>query len=94
MSTLKVLGPFYERPKQEFTGRQIGRETGLPSGTVYPILIRLAEAGWLSNRWEENSPQQVGRPRRRYYRITKAGFQKTHGALMDLGRKYGAKSWA
>jgi len=47
--------------------------TGLSSGTLYPILMRLDEAGWLESRWEKVDPARVGRPRRRLYRITALG---------------------
>ena len=48
--------------------------TGLPSGTVYPILRRLDREGLLESSWEMQSrAQQEQRPPRRYYAITAAG---------------------
>jgi DNA-binding PadR family transcriptional regulator len=48
--------------------------TGLPSGTVYPILRRFEEAGWVTSRWEdEDDAHQEGRPRRRHYALTDQG---------------------
>lgn len=48
--------------------------TGLPSGTVYPILRRLEEAGLVRGAWEESeSAEDRGRPRRRYYELTAEG---------------------
>lgn len=48
--------------------------TGLPSGTVYPILRRLDREGLLESRWEEQgTAQQEQRPPRRYYSLTPAG---------------------
>ncbi len=52
-------------------GYDIARETGLKSGTLYPILIRLAERGLVEARWEEEQP--AGRPRRHLYRLTADG---------------------
>ena len=52
-------------------GYDICRETGLASGTLYPILGRLADRGLLESRWEEDPPE--GRPRRHLYRLTAAG---------------------
>ena len=40
----------------------------LPTGTVYPALRRLEEAGWLSGTWSE-----VGGRQRRTYRLTRSG---------------------
>jgi DNA-binding PadR family transcriptional regulator len=48
--------------------------TGLPSGTVYPILRRLEQEGFASSRWEEaRIAREEQRPPRRYYRLTSAG---------------------
>ena len=48
--------------------------TGLPSGTVYPILRRLEEDGCVTSRWESaRVAQQDQRPPRRYYALTAAG---------------------
>ena len=47
--------------------------TGLPSGTVYPILRRFEEAGWVESEWEDVDPHREGRPRRRHYALTAAG---------------------
>ena len=52
-------------------GLALARETGLKPGTIYPILIRLEEQGFLDARWEP--PTQPGRPPRHLYRLTAAG---------------------
>lgn len=44
--------------------------TGLPSGTVYPILRRLERNGFLRSKWEdEESARDALRPKRKYYEI-------------------------
>ena len=56
--------------------------TGLPSGTVYPILRRLEQDGLAKSRWESPKiAQQEQRPPRRYYTLTTAG-----GALVAEAR--------
>lgn len=48
--------------------------TDLPSGTVYPILRRFEEDGWVRSRWErEDAAHSEGRPRRRHYTLTASG---------------------
>jgi len=59
-------------------GRQYGFEimdlTGLPSGTVYPILRSFERNGWAISMWEsDGSAREEGRPRRRTYRLTSTG---------------------
>jgi DNA-binding PadR family transcriptional regulator len=56
--------------------------TGLPSGTVYPALRRLEDAGWLRSRWEDHRvARNELRPARKYYGVTKAGEEALAAAL-------------
>jgi DNA-binding PadR family transcriptional regulator len=48
--------------------------TGLASGTVYPALRRLEDAGFVASKWERPSVAQTEqRPPRKYYEVTKPG---------------------
>ena len=51
-------------------GFDIADVTGLRGGTVYPILRRLADEGFVTSSWE---PAEIGRgegrPSRKYYRL-------------------------
>ncbi len=48
--------------------------TGLPSGTVYPALRRLEDAGYVGSKWEKQSLALAEqRPARKYYEVTKVG---------------------
>jgi DNA-binding PadR family transcriptional regulator len=42
--------------------------------TVYRVLDRLEDAGWITGSWEV-LPAGQNRPRRRYYRLTAAGVE-------------------
>ena len=54
-------------------GHEIMEMTGLPSGTVYPMLRRLETNGFLRSRWESRSAaNREARPQRRYYEPTNA----------------------
>jgi DNA-binding PadR family transcriptional regulator len=92
--TLKVLGALLASPRDELSGAEIGRAARLASGTLYPILIRLEQAGWLESRWETEDPHELGRPRRRFYRVTGTGAQKARAAVKDLEPAFGTLSWA
>jgi PadR family transcriptional regulator PadR len=52
-------------------GYDLAKRTGLKSGTLYPILVRLADRGLIEARWEQMPP--TGRPRRHLYRLTAQG---------------------
>jgi PadR family transcriptional regulator PadR len=82
--TIKVLAALMSSKETEMSGAEIGRQTELSSGTLYPILLRLEEAGWLKSHWETEDPHELGRPRRRFYQVTGAGMRKARAALRDL----------
>ena len=69
--TRAVLAALHDHPAHWRYGYDISRETGLASGTLYPILGRLADRGLLDTCWEDDPPE--GRPRRHLYRLTAAG---------------------
>ncbi len=92
--TLKVLIALLQDPRDELSGAQIRKSAGLHTGTLYPILLRLERAGWLESRWEVEDPQSLGRPRRRYYRITALGVQQARAAVQEIKAVVGGLSWA
>ncbi len=66
-------------------GFDIIEATGLAGGTVYPTLGRLEKRGYLRARWEDRQlATREGRPRRRYYTVTKQGER----ALKEAGRRF------
>jgi PadR family transcriptional regulator, regulatory protein PadR len=83
--TLAVLEALCDTPTDWRHGYDLARETGLKSGTLYPILVRLADRGYLETRWEEEQPQ--GRPRRHLYRLSPDGAAWARGTLAEAGRK-------
>ena len=91
--TLRVLRLFEEQPKVSLAGSDISKQTGMLSGTIYPIMMRLERAGWLSSQWENLDPSDAGRPRRRLYRLTGLGYNKSRAALAELGVPSGRIAW-
>jgi DNA-binding PadR family transcriptional regulator len=79
--TLSVLAVLCARPLMWRHGYDIARETGVKSGTLYPILMRLADRGWLEASWEDEQP--AGRPRRHLYRLTSEGLARSSKALAE-----------
>ena len=63
-------------------GFDILDDTGLESGTVYPILRRLERAGLVRSSWEPvQRARAEGRPPRRYYELSGAGAEVLKEAL-------------
>ncbi|HVA11342.1 MAG TPA: PadR family transcriptional regulator [Candidatus Dormibacteraeota bacterium] len=53
--------------EQQFYGYELMKCTGLPSGSLYPILNQLVEAGVMTAEREQADAVQAGRPLRTYY---------------------------
>ena len=89
--SLKVLRIFLdamaEDVRAELAGADLMSAIGVSSGTLYPILLRFEKAGLLESRWERERPEALGRPRRRFYRMTRAGVHAANEALADLSPK-------
>lgn len=82
--TARVLAALLADPEADRYGLDLMQATGLASGTLYPILHRLTEAGWLTTQWEEVDPTVQGRPARRYYRLTPEGVTRARQSLAEL----------
>lgn len=69
-------------------GLELSECTGLPTGTLFPLLERLLQAGWVERYWERDEPAEAeGRPRRRYYKLTAAGAERAPQALAEAAEK-------
>ena len=79
--------------KDDISGADIARSTKLASGTLYPILLRLEQAGWAESHWETENPRELGRPRRRFYQITGTGSRKARAAMRDIKASFGDLAW-
>ena len=90
--TLSVLAALCEEPSQWRHGYALAGQTGLKSGTLYPILIRLADRGLVEACWQEEPAP--GRPRRHLYRLTAAGLASASGALASASETRGSASEA
>lgn len=79
--TLCLLDALLVHPMSWHHGYALSQETGLASGTLYPILMRLEKLQWLETRWED--PGTVGRPPRHLYRLTSDGRAWAREELQD-----------
>jgi DNA-binding PadR family transcriptional regulator len=82
--TLSVLAVLCDQPSQWQYGYALAKQTGLKSGTLYPILIRLADRGMVEACWQDEP--EPGRPRRHLYRLTAAGLASASVALASAAR--------
>lgn len=68
--TLRLLDALLQSKDSWRHGYDLAQETMLKSGTLYPLLMRLADQGFLKSRWETEGDNR--RPRH-VYRLTAAG---------------------
>lgn len=69
--TKAVLSALSAAPDEWRYGYDLCKSTGIKSGTLYPLLVRLNEQGFLEAEWIP--PEFAGRPPRHAYRLTPAG---------------------
>jgi DNA-binding PadR family transcriptional regulator len=67
-----LLAALLEQPRTWRHGYELAKETGLTSGTLYPLLMRLSDQGLLDARWQDSD--LPGKPPRHMYRPTAAGL--------------------
>jgi DNA-binding PadR family transcriptional regulator len=85
--TILVLEGMAADPAEWRHGYDLCQQTGLKAGTLYPILIRLADRGWLETEWETEIT--AGRPPRHLYRLTQTGlkYAKEHAPAKTKAAK-------
>jgi PadR family transcriptional regulator, regulatory protein PadR len=69
--TTAVVLALAEEPATWRYGYALCQQLDLKAGSVYPILMRLADRGLLETTWETEAP--AGRPPRHLYRLTGPG---------------------
>jgi DNA-binding PadR family transcriptional regulator len=69
---IQLLVAWMTEPQAWRHGYDLMKDTGLSSGTLYPILMRMTEKGLVEAEWRE--PTQAGRPPRHAYRLTADGI--------------------
>jgi DNA-binding PadR family transcriptional regulator len=85
---LELLRALSVRPLEWRHGYDLMKDTGLSSGTLYPLLMRMADQQLVEAEWRE--PAQIGRPPRHAYRITNAGLALARATAKE-GRSFVAK---
>jgi DNA-binding PadR family transcriptional regulator len=79
--TIRILERFLDSPRAWRYGYDLSRETGLKSGTLYPMLARLAEYSLLETKWVTT---EDGVPPRHTYRLTSKGVEFARRSLAEM----------
>ena len=83
-----LFGALIESPDRWRHGYDLLKQTGLKSGTLYPLLIRLEADGLLEAEW--HPPVPPARAPRHAYRLTSDGLSFAHA--MIAARTTGAQA--
>jgi PadR family transcriptional regulator, regulatory protein PadR len=70
--TVDVLRALAHEPREWRYGYDLSQELGIKAGSMYPILMRLADRGLLTTKWETTT--DAGRPPRHLYRLSRSGL--------------------
>lgn len=74
LQTVSLLSVLKENATSWSYGYDLSKTTGIKSGTLYPLLARLHNEGWLETKWTQ--PQEPGVPPRHLYRLTPTGSKE------------------
>jgi DNA-binding PadR family transcriptional regulator len=77
IQTQAVLQALLRAQDNELYGLDLIRETGVPAGTVYPLMKRLEEAGWITTRWAQGDKGH----NRKFFQVPGARVQEVVAAL-------------
>jgi PadR family transcriptional regulator, regulatory protein PadR len=72
VQTRQLLSAMLRQPRTWQYGYEISKQTGLKSGTLYPLLMRLSDQGLLDSQWQ--NPERPGKPARHAYKLTSSGL--------------------
>ena len=86
--TLTLLAVLVDTPRGWQYGYELSQATGLKSGTLYPILMRLADRGVLESKWVPAA--NPSRPPRHVYRLTTNGAAFAKEQIADRSRRRNA----
>lgn len=92
-ATLAVLAVLLDDQTRGLYGLEIGKAAAVASGSLYPILDRLESVGWLEHEWEAGNPEELGRPRRKHYRLTGLGIREGCRELRSAQERLTPPSW-
>ena len=85
-----MLAALSQQPSEWQHGYVLAKLTGLKSGTLYPILFRLADRGLVEACWQDEP--EPGQPRRHLYRLTAAGLASATGAVASAAQLAGTRA--
>jgi DNA-binding PadR family transcriptional regulator len=72
-SVRRVAAILLDNTTSKHYGYDLMKRARLRSGTLYPILQRFLDEGWVADGWESSAHVRGPRPLRRYYKLTKLG---------------------
>jgi PadR family transcriptional regulator, regulatory protein PadR len=81
----RVLRVMLADPSAPRYGYDLMKAAKLPSGTLYPMLVRLQHDGLVNAEWEAPREDTVGRPPRKYYQLTAEGLRVARLELAQAG---------
>jgi DNA-binding PadR family transcriptional regulator len=90
--TDRLLGILLKDPLAWHHGYALMKLTGLQSGTLYPVLLRLSDQGLLEAEWRE--ADKPGKPPRHVYRLTPTGLAFAREQVLPRAKLVSTGKWA
>ncbi len=81
---VRVLDVFLDDPTGNHYGFRIAKDAAIQTGTLYPIMARLEDAGWLTGRWQDEDNTRG--PRKRLYTLTPEGLNRAPAVVASRAK--------
>jgi DNA-binding IclR family transcriptional regulator len=88
LKSARLVNAFLADPGRVRYGFELMQLTGMPSGTLYPLLAKFTEAGWLSRSKEDIDPSAEGRPARMLYVLTTEAIPLARAKMATIAAEF------
>ena len=88
LKSARLVNAFLADPGRARYGLELMRATGMPSGSMYPLLARFESAGWLTKSREDIDPVAEGRPRRTLYTLAEEAVPVAQAKLAAIRAEF------
>lgn len=81
---VRVLDVLLDDPTGDHYGFSVAKAADIKTGTLYPIMTRLEDAGWLTSRWQDDDNTRG--PRKRLYKLTLEGLTHANPIVAERAK--------
>ena len=83
ITLFRIFSVFLQNPDKQHTGTEVRALAKAGAGTVFPLLQDMCDKDWVTDEWEIQDPKILGRPRKRFFKLTSLGERSMKMFIQD-----------